>query len=122
MNRFLHGLETIAKDAGKVAEAAAPFALPLIPVVGPTAAKVFEEIPQGQIHPAVVAAVTQSIFGGSKLNPLEQLAITIIFGVLNSTIKNQAHAAVLKVQLLGVADDIYINFGMTPPARPQAGA
>lgn len=47
---------------------------------------------------------------------LEQFAITVILGLLQQVIKNPATAAVLKAQLVGVANDIYLVYGMTPPA------
>jgi len=46
---------------------------------------------------------------------LEQFAITIVLGLLQLVIKNPNSAAELKTQLLGVADDIYSAYGLTPP-------
>lgn len=50
------------------------------------------------------------------MNYLEQFAITILLGLIQTVIKNPATASAVKLQLVGVANDIYIAYGMTPPA------
>lgn len=50
------------------------------------------------------------------MNFLENFAITVILGLLQAVVKNPAHAAALKTQLVGVANDIYATYGLTPPA------
>lgn len=51
------------------------------------------------------------------MNFLEQLAINVILGVLQQVIKNPAKKAELKSVLLGLADDIDISYGLTPPTH-----
>jgi len=55
---------------------------------------------------------------------LEHMAISMILGILSSTVKNPAHAAQLQTQLLGVASEIASLYGytLTPPAIPAAAA
>jgi hypothetical protein len=47
------------------------------------------------------------------MNVLEQFAINMILATLQATIKNPAHATVLKNQLLLVAGDIAVLYGYT---------
>jgi hypothetical protein len=47
---------------------------------------------------------------------LEQFAITVILGLLQAVIKNPTTAAAVKTQLVGIANDIYAAYGLTPPA------
>lgn len=56
------------------------------------------------------------------MNFLENFAITVILGLLQAVVKNPAHAAALKSQLVGVADDIYTVYGMTPAVPAPAPA
>lgn len=51
------------------------------------------------------------------MNFLEQLAINVILGVLQQVIKNPAKKAEMRAILLGLADDIDISYGLTPPAH-----
>jgi hypothetical protein len=51
------------------------------------------------------------------LSWLEQLAISVLLGVLHQVVKNPVKAAVVKVHLLGLADDIYVSYGLVPPAH-----
>ncbi len=53
-----------------------------------------------------------------NLNVLEALGINLILTVLRTVVKNPAHMAALQDQLLNVADDIYVAYGVVPPARP----
>jgi hypothetical protein len=53
---------------------------------------------------------------------LEQFAINIILGIVQSTVKNPTHKAAVQAQLLGVADDIYLAYGFTPPTRTVVSA
>ena len=52
-----------------------------------------------------------------NLSMLEQFAISILMGVLQSVIKNPAHKAAVKDQMTGVATDILQAYGytVTPP-------
>jgi hypothetical protein len=50
---------------------------------------------------------------------LEQFAITIVLGVLNQVIKDPAKKAALQTVLLGLANDIYAEYGMVPPASAE---
>jgi hypothetical protein len=113
MNRFISMLEhagrasktvgkTIGKDAAIVAEVAAPIALPMFP--------------GGSIASQVVTGVLSLSHGeNSTMNPLEQFAVTMILGMLQTAVKNPAHKSALQTQLLGVADDIYMTYGKVPP-------
>lgn len=55
--------------------------------------------------------------GRITMNVLEQMAISILLSLVQATVKNPAKAATVKSQLLGVADDIYEAYGITPPVR-----
>ena len=59
----------------------------------------------------------------SNMNPLETFAITMVLGIVQSTVKNPQHAAILKTQLIGVADQIYMTYGLVPaslaPPAPE---
>jgi hypothetical protein len=46
---------------------------------------------------------------------LEQFAITMVFGVLQMVIKDPALSAKLKSQLVGIANDIYMAWGLALP-------
>lgn len=105
MNRFIKGLETAAKDTGKVVAIVAPVALPLVPVFGEPAAKV------------VSTVLTLSHGEQSPMNPLEQFAITMVLGIIQTAVKNPAHKAALQNQLVGLATDIFEEYGMTVPAE-----
>lgn len=54
------------------------------------------------------------------MNYLEHFAISIVMGILQQTVKNPKHAAALRTQLLGVASDIFLAYGITPPEIPDA--
>jgi hypothetical protein len=56
------------------------------------------------------------------MNPLEQFAVTILLGVLQTVVKNPVHKVALENQLVAVANDIYLTYGMVPPvpATPPA--
>lgn len=49
------------------------------------------------------------------MNPLEQFAITIVLGILQTVVKNPVHSAALETQLVGIANDIYLAYGLVPP-------
>lgn len=51
------------------------------------------------------------------MNVLEQFAIQIVLGLVQLTIKNPGTAVKVKTQLLTLADDIYIAYGLTPPTH-----
>lgn len=108
MNRFLKGLETAAKDTGKVAAVIVPAALPLVPVFGEPASKV------------VTAVLTLQHGEQSPMNPLEQFAITMVLGIVQTTIKNPAHKSAVQNQLVGLATTIFEEYGMVPPVAQSA--
>lgn len=122
-----HVSETVGKDALQVGAVASPF-LP-IPAPVATAIRAASEAVPGNlgaenhspVHDVLMIAgnVVNSPLGDT-MNPLEQFAVTIVLGVLNTVVKNPAHKAALQNQLLGVADDIYLTYGMTPPTRTAA--
>ena len=58
------------------------------------------------------------------MNALESFAITIIMGILQTVVKNPAHAAELEGQLVGVATQILSTYGYTvvAPVAPPATA
>lgn len=101
-------MKTVAKDTGKVAlkvtevtaEDALPIAADFIPVLVP-------------VNDAVKVAELFAKKGGT-VNPLEAMGITLVLGMLQSVVKNPAHKTLLQNQLLGVADDIYEAYGLTP--------
>jgi hypothetical protein len=43
------------------------------------------------------------------------MLIQMGLSAIRAAIKNPAHAAKLKSQLVGIANDIYLAFGLTPP-------
>ena len=45
----------------------------------------------------------------------EQMAITVVMGLLHQFIKNPAKQAQLRVALLELADSIYESYGIVPP-------
>jgi hypothetical protein len=113
MNRFLHALhkvghvsKVVGKDTLKVVEIAAPVALPFLPGLGPIAGPIVEKV-ISDLH-----SIPQ---GEDDLNPLEAMAITLVLGMLQNVVKNPQHKAALQIQLLGVADDIYLAYGKVPP-------
>lgn len=52
------------------------------------------------------------------MNPLETFAITMVLGIVQSTVKNPAHKQMLQNQLVGIATDIFNEYGMVPPTAP----
>ena len=131
MNRFLKALKKVghvAKVAGKdtlkaaeiAAPIAAPFLGPLAPVVSgavETAENLFHA--SGAQRGSIPLLPAEIPTGGDEVNPLEAMAITMVMGMLQATVKNPAHKAALQNQLMGVADDIYLAYGVMPPARPD---
>lgn len=49
------------------------------------------------------------------MNPLEDILITMGISAVKAAIKNPAHAQALQKQLLEVANDIYMAYGIVPP-------
>lgn len=122
---FEHILHGVEKGAVVTAKVAVPLALSL---TAPEILAGFEPLlSRGKLLPSGATQVTQTVLqiasGGNDLNPLEQFAITMILGTLQTVVKNPAHAAALKGQLLFLADDIYMTYGIQPPQRtPALGA
>lgn len=118
MNRFLSALKkvghvskVVGQDTLVGAEIVAPIALPLVPGAGPMAARVVSGLMS--IHKAVPE--------GGNVNPLESFAITMVLGILQTSIKNPAHKVALQGLLVGLATDIFVEYGMVPfvpPASP----
>lgn len=104
------GLETAGKDTAKIAIPAAEVIAPAVIPMG-----------AGQVVSQVLGLADTKIEGG-KMNQLEQFAVTMVLGTLQHVVKNPTHAALLKNQLVGLADDIYKSYGMTPAAQPTASA
>lgn len=52
------------------------------------------------------------------MDEIVTLAITFVLEALQLVIKNPTLAAKVKTDLVGVANDIYATYGMTPPATP----
>jgi hypothetical protein len=49
------------------------------------------------------------------MGALENILINMGIAAILATIKNPQHAAELQTQLVGVANDIYAAYGLTPP-------
>jgi hypothetical protein len=96
----------VVQIAGEVAAIAAPIALP-------------EALPFSLSVSRVVSGIFQQSIQGDKMNPLESFAITMILGIIQSTVKNPAHKAALKSQLVGIADLIYTDYGMAAPTAAE---
>jgi hypothetical protein len=123
MNRFLQTLKVAARATAHAAEKVAVVAAPVAVEAG--MAVLTGRWPQVQapapapISPALAGFAIQ-VLGGDDVNPLEQMAIMLIMGTLQSVVKNPQHKEALKSQLLLVADDIYMAYGMAP--APRLGA
>jgi len=50
------------------------------------------------------------------MNELENLIITMGLTAIRAVLKNPSHAAAVQAQLVGIANDIYAAYGLTPPA------
>lgn len=126
MNRFLHALEkvghgakVVGKDALKVAEIAAPVAVQtFVPELSPLLTKVLTMGPDIINPKGLLGNYFNFAVDGGNMNPLEAMAVMMILGVLNTTVKNAQHKAALQSHLLGLADDIYMVYGIPP----QSGA
>lgn len=105
-----HKIEPVAVKSGYAVTELMPIVLPLLP-----GGMVAGTLLQG-------SAVLQLLHGEKNpMNPLEQFAVMMIMSVIQTTVKNPAHKAAVQTQLLGVADDIYMSYGMIPPPRPETG-
>lgn len=137
------GITTAAKDTGKATEKTGLFvakemptvagiALEVAPVIVPEVSPVLsvaekisglvarpissEALPASNpVSKSMAAVFTTAIFG-EKMNSLESFAITMVLGVLQTVIKNPAHKAALESQLVGIADQIYMTYGLPVPA------
>lgn len=125
MNQFLHALEKIGhgakvvgKDALKVAEVAAPVAAQVFaPELSPLLQRVMTMGPDIINPKGLIGNYFNFAVDGGNMNPLEAMAVMMILGVLNTTVKNPQHKAALQTHLLGLADDIYIVYGIPPAAH-----
>lgn len=117
MNRFLSALKTVGKKSVQVAEIALPIA---IETAAPELGTLLT--PATKITAIALAGSATKITGENTLNPLESFAINMVLGVLQSVIKNPAHSAALENQLVGVANDIYMTYGLTPPVAAVTGS
>lgn len=49
------------------------------------------------------------------MNWLESMFISFAISVIRGLVKNPSHAAAVREQMLTVADDIYVAYGIVPP-------
>jgi hypothetical protein len=56
------------------------------------------------------------------MSTLETWLINFALSIILSTIKNPAHAAEVQAQLIGIANDIYAAYGLTPPTTTPVPA
>jgi hypothetical protein len=49
---------------------------------------------------------------------IEEFGIHLVLSLLQQGIKNSAKKAALQGLLMSLADDIYVSYGVTPPAHP----
>jgi hypothetical protein len=124
-----HVAKAIGKEAEHIGIIAGEVALEAAPVVVPEAAPVASAIlhllpvmhvtvPQSAPVAKVMAGFFHTSIEGNSMNPLESFAITMILGMLQTTVKNPAHKAALETQLVGLADMIYAAYGMVSPVAP----
>lgn len=127
----VHELPEVAEIAVEVAPfIPVPFLSPVLrtaqaaaQLVAPRPAPVSSEFLPASLPVAKgMSQVFQTSITGDKMNPLESFGITMVLGILQSVIKNPAHKAVLETQLVGVADQIYMTYGMVPPAPAATAA
>lgn len=124
MNRFLSGIEkaghdfkVAGKDTGKgaikVAEVAAPIAIPIV------------------THGLVSGSEVSSVLGmfkksqeESPMNPMEALGVQVAISTLQFALKNPATRATVQAQLCAVSTDILEDYGytVTAPAATTATA
>lgn len=114
-----------AKDAGHVAKVAGQDAPEVILPAAEIAAKLAPiPAPASLGVEGILQLVADKLQNFPKeqnknMNTLEQFGITILLGVLQTVVKNPAHAATLEAQLVGIANDIYTSYGLTPPVQPS---
>jgi hypothetical protein len=122
-----HGVKVAGKAMEKPAIISGEIGLQVVPFIVPAAAPLAKAAEtalsgaSGAMSLPVskgMSSVFQTSIGGSDMNPLESFAITMVFGILQTTIKNPAHKALLETQLVGIADMIYSTYGMTSPVAP----
>lgn len=102
----------IRRGAVKVGHTAVKIAAPALDV----AAIVLPEL--APVVKLLDVVTPKSNEGDNLVNPLEMMAITMMMGVLQTTVKNPAHAAALKGQLVGIAEQIFMAYGMPLPVDP----
>jgi hypothetical protein len=123
MNRFISMLHEVGHVAAVVGRDTGKVAVRVLPVAAPLAAEIF---PAGAVADLLVHALPALKLsighpeGEAELNALEMMAFSMIMGVIQTTVKNPAHAASVKDHLLLVADDIYMAYGLPPASRPPA--
>lgn len=102
----LKHIETPALEVAAVAVEALPVALPA----------------SAPVAMAVASMMHKSVtLEGQNVNQLEAFAITMIIGIIQSTVKNPAHKVALESQLVGVADMIFASYGMVAPIAAPSG-
>lgn len=127
MNKFLAKIEGAFKKAdtpvietGKVVADVAkdtPKVLIDVAKAAPIIADVAEvAFPMSAPIAAAISTVSKITLTGESMNTLEAFAITQVLGILQAVVKNPAHKAALQNQLVGVATDIFVAYGMTVPA------
>lgn len=48
---------------------------------------------------------------------LEELAVNVFISLIHGLVKNPAKQTALRGLLLGIADDLYVSYGIAPPAH-----
>jgi len=48
---------------------------------------------------------------------LEEMGVHLVLSLLQQFIKNPSKKSALQSLLLGLADDIYVSYGLTPPTH-----
>lgn len=102
----------------KVAKVAEHIALEVAPIALPIALP--EALPFSLPVSRALSAVFKTSIEGNQMNPLESFAITMVLGIIQSTVKNPAHKLALESQLIGIADLIYTEYGLAAPTKAPA--
>lgn len=120
MNRFLSALKAVEKPVVHVVEKVGIKTAEIALEDGLPVAANFFPILAPLVPLAKSAGAYLDKKGGQNVNQLEAFAITLILGMLQQTVKNPAHRAALGSQLLGVASDIFLAYGVVPPDTSEA--
>lgn len=113
-----HGIAVAAKATEKPLEVAGKIAVEVAVTAAPLAFPA--SLPLSLPISKAVSTIFQTSIEGDTMNPLESFAITMVLGIIQSTVKNPAHKAALKGQLVGIADLIFTEYGMAAPVALDA--